>query len=115
MAKKKTAPKDAPPITITVVPHTSICIASPGSAPVDAGGKVSWTNHTGDLVTVYFPHDGVLGRRRFEKDIEDGETYIHPEPAKKKGSGEQRYAYAVYSEVTRNFAIGGSDPDIIVG
>ncbi len=114
MAKKKAAAKDAP-VTITVVPQTSICIAAPGSAPVGVGGKVSWTNNTGGLVTVYFPHDGVLGRRRFEKDIEDGETYIHPEPAKKKGSGEQRYTYAVYSEITKNFAIGGSDPDIIVG
>lgn len=46
----------------------------------------------------------------------DAHSYEHPGGAKRQTTGNQpeRYAYAVYCEATRNFAIGGSDPEIIV-
>lgn len=102
-------------ITITKV-SPRVCLVDQQTLNSATGDKANWINHTGDEVIVFFPHDDVLGAgasgRHFHKQVPKGGNYTHPDPANPAKKG--RFPYAIYCSATQNFAIGGSDPEIIV-
>ena len=93
-----------------------ICVADPGK--ISAGDTVRWSNQTGDDIIVFFPHDNVLGNstKHFFHKIGDKSSHHHTGSATKKNSAgpPERYPYAIYCVATGRFAVGGSDPEMII-
>jgi hypothetical protein len=93
-----------------------VCVADPVSlAP---GDTVRWVNNTGADIIVFFPHDNVLGNAtgHFHHKIATGASHAHAGGAARRtapGKPEQ-YSYSIYCSATNRFAVGGSDPEIIV-
>jgi hypothetical protein len=93
-----------------------VCVADPAS--LDRGDTVRWVNNTGGDIIVFFPHARVLGRSRghFHHKVTRGESYSHPGRAARRTRGRkpEQYSYSIYCSVTKRFAVGGSDPEIII-
>jgi hypothetical protein len=79
------------------------------------GDNVNWVNNTGDRVILFFPHDGIfsLGSHFHHSIGKNGHhqplTTIVAQPVAKK-----HCPYAIWCDATGTFAIGNSDPEIIV-
>jgi len=101
-------------------PTQSVCLVE--TATVNPADTVTWQNDTADDVIVFFPHDDVFGAgsRHFHKTIQPPasghNTYAHAGGAQKKNAGgpPEHYQYVVFCKETMTFAIGGSEPEIIV-
>jgi hypothetical protein len=93
-----------------------VCVANPGVlAP---GDTPRWNNNTGGDIIVFFPHDNVLGNAtgHFHHKIAANGSHHHNHGATRRtapGKPEQ-YSYAIYCAATNRFAVGGSDPEMIV-
>ncbi len=93
-----------------------VCVADP--VKLAPGDKLRWVNNTGDDIIVFFPHDNVLGNTtgHFHHKVPKNAAYAHPGAAARQtppGSPEP-YSYVIYCAATNRFAVGGSDPEIIV-
>ena len=93
-----------------------VCIVD--QAQLNPGDTVCWHNQTGDDIIVFFPHADVLGKpsKHFFATIKDKAPLPHAGAATKKipaGPPEQ-YSYAIFCLATGRFAVGGSDPEIII-
>jgi len=93
-----------------------VCVADP--VKLQPGDTIRWVNRTGGDIVVFFPHDNVLGNStgHFHHKVNSGSSYSHPGQATRKnptGPSEQ-YNYVIFCAVTNRFAVGGSDPEIIV-
>ena len=93
-----------------------VCIVDP--AQLAAGDTARWHNQTGDDVIVFFPHDNVLGNaaKHFFTTIPDKASHHAPGAAAKKNAAgpPEPYPYVIFCAATNRFAVGGSDPEIIV-
>lgn len=93
-----------------------VCIADP--AQLNQGDTVRWNNQTGGDIIVFFPHDDVLGNatKHFFNTIADKASHHHTGGARKKNAAgpAEQYSYAIYCLATGRFAVGGSDPEIII-
>ena len=91
-----------------------VCVADP--VALAPGDTVRWVNKTGGDIIVFFPHDNVLGNAHFHHKVSKTIPYPHPGAASKQtpGGPAEKYSYAIYSTATNRFAVGGSDPDIII-
>jgi hypothetical protein len=93
-----------------------VCVADP--VKLAPGDTVRWVNKTGGDIIVFFPHDNVLGNStgHFHHKIAKGATHAHPGAAARQTppGPEEQYSYSIYCTVTKRFAVGGSDPEIIV-
>jgi hypothetical protein len=101
-------------IAVTQVPGTKVCYVP--APTIQQGDKVTWTNTTTDDVVLLFPHTVGLGSHVFSHVIAAGQTYHHLAPADKKNPAgpEERFRYALFCRSAGRFAVGGSDPEIIV-
>jgi len=93
-----------------------VCVAD--RVQLAPGDTVRWVNKTGGDVIVFFPHDNVLGNAtaHFHHKIANGGSHAQPGGATRRtppGKPEQ-YSYSIYCMATNRFAVGGSDPEIIV-
>ena len=80
------------------------------------GDKVNWINTTADDAIVFFPHDGVFGAGslHFHHTIPSGKPF-QPKKAIVKQLVKKRICnYAIWCQESMSFAIGNSDPEIIV-
>ena len=95
---------------------SKICVAD--SVKLAAGDTVRWVNSTGGDIIVFFPHDNVLGNStgHFHHKVANGASYAHAGGASRRTppGPEEQYSYSIYCTVTKRFAVGGSDPEIIV-
>jgi hypothetical protein len=94
---------------------TRVCFARP--ARLQPGQRVRWINRTKGDAVVFFPHTTGLGPRIFCRTISPGKSYKHQAPARKTNPDQdepESFHYAIYCHWRRGFAIGGSDPEIMV-
>ena len=93
-----------------------VCVADP--VALAPGDTVRWVNQTGDDIIVFFPHDNTLGNStgHFHHKVAKNASYAHPGAASKQtpSGPAERYSYVIYSAATKRFAVGGSDPEIII-
>jgi hypothetical protein len=93
-----------------------VCVADPVS--LDRGDSVRWVNNTGGDIIVFFPHAKVLGRSKghFHHKVGKNESYTHEGKAARRtrGSKPEKYSYSIYCSATQRFAVGGSDPEMII-
>lgn len=100
-------------VEVSIVSGTDICVVKPGIFHLGAGNNIrlEWKNSTGGEVVVYLPEDDLDAVDR-EVRIPDGNTkgttFRNP-----RGTG-SHYSYAVYCCQTKSFAVGGSEPEMIV-
>lgn len=115
-----------------------VCVVKTKELDSKKGQRANWVNNTGKAVVVFFPHDDVFdedgdskgkragrrgkraggtkqregktGKRFFQLIPKDGEYKTGPVNGNKTGP----FRYAVFCFATGRFAIGGSDPEIIV-
>ena len=101
-------------INITQVAGTRVCIVNP--TQLQPGDKVRWVNTTQDEVVVIFPHKSGLGAHVFCHTVAANDDYRHQAAAGKKNpvGPPETFRYAVFCQSTGRFAVGGSDPEIIV-
>ena len=109
-------PNPAPVLAGNAPVPYRVCVADP--VELQPGDTVKWVNKTGDDIVVFFPHDNVLGPTtgHFHNKIPNGASHAHPGAATRKtppGRKEQ-YNYSIFCFATNRFAVGGSDPEIIV-
>jgi hypothetical protein len=86
------------------------CEVEPGDLPVKNGDKVEFFNDTGMGIVLFFGNPALFGVPSVPLKPRDtfGPAPLGPLPAKKS------FQYAVYCERTASFAVGGSNPRIIV-
>ena len=99
---------------IAVVKRGTECRVVPPSVVLDHNDTISWLNLTGDDVTVMFPHAGVFGVHAgaaFAQSVGHGNKH---DPGAVQNLT-QACPYCVFCQVTGTFALGNSDPEIIVG
>ena len=100
---------------VLVVKRGNACFAIPASVVATAGDTVKWFNLTGGGATVIFPHDGVFGvgvpGQGFGQRIKDTQDH---QPGNPVQAGLRHCPYKIYCEITDSFAVGSSDPEIIV-
>ena len=95
---------------------SKVCIAD--RVKLAPGDTVRWVNNTPGDIIVFFPHDNVLGNTtaHFHHKIASGASHAHPGAAARRTAAgpEEQYSYSIYCAATKRFAVGGSDPEIIV-
>ena len=94
----------------------NVCIAD--QVQLNPGDTARWVNQTGDSVILFFPHEDVFGKgsKHFFATVPDKASH-HPAGAatKKNPAGPaEKYTYVIFCRATNRFAVGGSDPEIIV-
>jgi len=102
-------------VDINVVKASSrVCIAD--QAQLNPGDTVRWNNLTGDDIIVFFPHDDRLSSKHFFKTVVDKDKLHHTGGAAKKNPAgpPESYSYVIFCVATGRFAVGGSDPEIII-
>ena len=104
-------------VDINVVKASAkVCIAD--QAQLSPGDTARWINQTGDDIILFFPHGDVLGKgsKHFFVTIPDRTSHHHAGTAAKKNAGgpPEQYTYVIFCAATSKFAVGGSDPEIII-
>jgi hypothetical protein len=102
---------------LTVRKHGKTCkVMAKGSVtPVLAlADTVEWRNRTGDRVVVFFPHANVFGTTLL-KDVADGSSSGAFPVTLVVGAGNSKtFRYGIWCDQTDDWAVGNSDPEIIV-
>ena len=101
------------PVEVEVVRTGKGCLVSPAHRTVTPGNTITWRNVTGAQVTLFIP-DGNLFGKQMTQAIAAGGNWTSP-PAQGQPTDPSHYPYAVYCDDVRDFAEGGSHPDIICG
>ena len=98
---------------IAVVKRGTECRVVPPSVVLDHNDTIAWLNLTGDDVTVLFPHAGVFANHAnaFAQTLNDQNKH---DPGQ-ASNVTKAFPYAVFCKATGTFAVGNSDPEIIVG
>jgi hypothetical protein len=101
-------------IDISQILLTNVCFVI--NPTIQQGDKVTWTNRTTADVVLLFPHTAGLGANVFCHTIAAGQTYHHQATANKRNpaGNPEVFRYALFCHSAGRFAIGGSDPEIIV-
>jgi hypothetical protein len=88
---------------------TNVPLAKPGD-------NVNWINTTTAKAIVFFPHGGVFGSGsgHFHHQIKDGDSFKPARAVVRQSTRKRTCRYAIWCEETHAFAIGNSDPEIIV-
>jgi hypothetical protein len=93
-----------------------VCVADVGT--LNNGDTLRWVNKTGGDIIVFFPHDNVLGNAtgHFHHKVANNASYHHAGAAARRTppGEEEQYSYAIYCAAMNRFAVGGSDPEIII-
>lgn len=102
-------------VTVRVFcPTNDICVVE--KVHVVPGDKVCWDNQTGKPIDILFPDHGLLKIRHIGHGA--GQTNPADQPEIQKvpvdSSKPLSYFYAVYSHRLKKFAVGGSEPEMIV-
>jgi hypothetical protein len=105
-------------VNIDIVQLLPINLCFVVNPTIQQGDKVTWTNKTTADVVLLFPHTAGLGPNVFCHTIAAGQTYHHLAAANKRnpapGSAQEVFRYALFCHSVGRFAIGGSDPEIII-
>ncbi len=104
---------------VTIVRTSEGSKVVPPYTVLQAGDNVKFRNRTGSHVIVFFPHDKVFGAAgaHFHHKLDPGAANDHtpPQVVVAPGAGAPRnFPFVVYSDETRSFAEGNSDPEIII-
>lgn len=98
------------PHEITLLVGRKFCEIEPGDAFVRSGDRVVFINRTGGRAVLYFGNPALFRRELLEMKDEG--------PSEPLTVGEitppRSFQYAVYSDKTGAFGVGGSSPRIIV-
>jgi len=99
-------------VVVKRVENTGICVVIPGSFHTQGINRVEWINETGGDIDILVP-DGRVGARRKHLSHKPNGPDKGIDFIPQGGNGEE-YPYAVYCHATRSFAVGGSEPEMIV-
>jgi hypothetical protein len=108
---------NAPSIkVITVVQDPVTKVVRADKVHVSPGDQIVWDNQTGSKIDILIPDHGILKVRHIPHS--HGKTPSHQQPTiatvQIDPSGPTHYHYAIYVHDTRDFAVGGSHPVMIV-
>lgn len=101
-------------VSVAVVRRGNDCVVVPPSVVLEQGDSIRWVNVTGSPATVLFPHANVFGANAFSARMDNTNNNKHA-PANPAGNVTQQFPYRIFCEATNAFALGNSDPEIIVG
>lgn len=83
---------------------------------VSPGDQITWDNQTGSKIDILIPDHGIFKVRHIPHG--HGKTPSHQQPTvemvKIDPSGPTKYQYAIYVHGAKDFAVGGSHPEMIV-
>ena len=100
-------------ITVTFDKASGVCRTG-AHLHASNGDDIEWDNQTGGEVTVFFPHDNVLGLGSKRHHFPISHRHKHS-PGRLHGQPKgQRLPYAVYCSINNTFAEGNSTPEIII-
>lgn len=126
VTRKAATRKAAPPRAKGVVSHTAelvrvskgLAYVRNGRLEARVGEQVSFKNSTDRTAHLYFPEPKLFNELRGTGQLVEVAAGKRSEPftvSHQTGTGARvEYEYAFFSHATRNFAVGGSNPKIII-
>lgn len=103
-------------VDVTRVAGTRVCVANPVTVDTTQADTIAWRNNTNDDIIVFFPHDGVFdhnGKTHFHHKINRGGPPFSAGRAD-AGKAGRTFRYVIFCLETGTFAVGGSDPEVII-
>jgi len=95
---------------VTILVGRKFCEIDPGDVFANGGDTVIFTNATKAPVILFFGNPALFERGQVEIKPEDPPVAL----TVGRGLAKRSFQYAVYSEKTGTFGVGGSSPRIIV-
>jgi hypothetical protein len=106
----KTSSKNRPKTHTIIISRRGLFVVRPGKLSVRRRDKVKW-KAVGTNVHIFFPCEELFGRSTLRVDAKKrSESLLIQVDA-----AERIYPYSVYCDKCNTFAVGGSDPELIVG
>lgn len=117
MALKRGAAPQANHI-ITIHESGGICLVDIRKQHTRKDKTIAFQNSTNDLIHIFFPEGELFGEFEGQHqviEIQKGQTSgAYTVKGGQRGKKDNHYPYAVYCQVTGEFAIANSNPEIII-